>query len=181
VKPVPGPGSLPLAIVLALALALAVAGCGADPAGPSTDGPLGPPNNVITQCAPTPRAGHPVTIGLLGETDTGSKPLVIDRVTLARPKRGPGLQLAGWGIIAGSGELGVYEYWPVRGKGLKLVRNYRMNPRQSADIVVGVTAYGRGGYTPGALVYYHSNDKRYLYKSTISMRVVVAGKARCAG
>jgi hypothetical protein len=180
VKPVPGARYLP-AVALAVALTGAIGGCGPDPAAlPGTDGPLGPPQNNVTQCAPAQRAGHPITIGLLGVQNTGSQPLVIDRVTLAKPGKGAGLALAGWGVIPGSNELGVYLYWPLRGHGLTVADRWRLDPRQWVDIVVGVTAEGRGGYTPGAQVYYHAGSARYVYRSTVAMRVVVMGRARCS-
>jgi hypothetical protein len=148
----------------------ALAGCGSSGGG-HDQGPMASGGTGIQQCTPIPRPGTPISDGWLSITDTGSQPLIIDSISLSAPRHGAGLKFLGAGLIAGKHEAGM-QSWPPPQRTAS-AGGYRLAPGQWANVIVGFTAQGNGGSSPGAVVHYHADGTGYVFHSPVSDQLVV--------
>jgi len=145
--------------LLAGSLAYSLAGCGNG--GPATDGPLNgpfgtPSGHVVCTVA---RVGQPIAFGLDTFTNHGHGPIVLDRVGLLHPHNE---RLVGSYAVPGVYIVGVVN-WPPRNpptsrnwKDRQAVRGFRLAPRKTFNMVLGVIATARGRATSqGMRIYYH--------------------------
>lgn len=179
--------SLPLA-VLGAALACALAGCGGA-SRPATNGPLSSagswhgPIPRGSECAP---GGRPVAFGFQQFTNYGDTTVTLDRVVLLHPHNE---QLVGSDAVPGAVLVGEV-YWPPKypgtpaGPGLPAawdhrqpVRNYRLAPGRTFNMVLGVAAISPARATSrGMLVYYHDSTGSYIARNFWANNLAAASR-----
>jgi hypothetical protein len=143
--------------VLAGALIYFLAAC--SNGGPATDGPLGggaPGGSFLCQPA---RVGQPEAFGVEVFTNHGHAAIVLDRVALLRPRNErligsyavPGAYIVG-GVPWPPGPSDLPPTWKDR----QPVHGFRLAPRKSFNMVLGVIATARSRATSqGMRIYYH--------------------------
>ncbi|MGH3405259.1 MAG: hypothetical protein ACRDRJ_22555 [Streptosporangiaceae bacterium] len=153
--------------VLSGTLTYSLAGC--DNGCPATDGPLNgpfgtPSGHVVCTAA---RVGQPIAFGLDTFTNHGHTAIALDRVGLLQPRHE---RLVGSYAAPGVYIAGVVN-WPPRHpptsrnwKDRQAVHGFRLAPRKSFNMVLGVIATATGGATSqGMRIYYHNTaGRRYL-------------------
>jgi len=163
------------AVALAAALTLALGGCG-NPSGPLSNGPLSSRQNGTTpqgaNCAP---GGQLQTFGTELFTNYGDATVVLDRVALLQPRNE---RLVGSYAVPGRLLIGVvpwppdYAAIPATWKHRQPVRDFRLAPGKSFNMVLGVTAVAAGqASAQGMLVYYHDAAGRYVAADHVAMIV----------
>jgi hypothetical protein len=174
------------AVAICVAVMVAVAGCGK--ARPTTSGPLTGPSDDYSGkiCVPLSLGGA-ATLGAMVLSNGGETRVVVDDVIATDPK----------GVILASSELvplaprapalGAARTYPpqteftdnpgVGWKDRRPAAGATIEPHQAQveDLVVAVRLTSpSGGSASGFEVYYHTADQRYVLKSKIGVRVVIA-------
>jgi hypothetical protein len=173
---------LPLAVVaVAVALSSLVAGCGGS--GPAFDGPLNSGGGARPahggSCAP---GGEAQTFGTERFTNHGAVTVVLDRVVLQDPRNE---HLIGSYAVPGATLIGVVP-WPPGYAGLpsgwkdrRPVRGFRLAPRRSFNMVLGVAATRPGrAASGGMLVYYRDSSGSYVTRDDVAM-IIAATRTGC--
>ena len=176
---------MPLAAVaVAAVLASALAG-GCSSGGPATDGPLGGGAygsiSGGSVCAPG-RVGQPRTFGIERFTDHGHAAVVLDSVALLHPHHE---RLVGSYAVPGEMLIGVAT-WPPKYAGLpstwkdrQPVHGFRLAPRKSFNMVLGVTATALGrASSQGMVIYYHDSAGSYVTSNDLAM-IIAVDKPEC--
>lgn len=170
---------------VALAGALASAGCTSS-SGPVADGPLNGPfgtNKGVSLCA-VARVGHPFAFGLDQFTNHGHAPVVLNRVALLHPRHE---RLIGSYAVPGGYILGASPWppgpsdLPPTWKDRQAVHGFRLAPRKSFTMVLGVIATASGRtISQGMRIYYHDTaGSSYLAFDYNKMIIVTAERDRC--
>jgi hypothetical protein len=115
-------------------------------------------------------------------TNHGHATVVLDRVVLLNPRHE---RLIGSYAVPGTLLIGVVP-WPPKYAGMpstwrqrEPVRGFRLAPGKSFNMVLGVTATGRGRATSGGmLVYYHDSAGNYVARNYFAM-IIAVGKNGC--
>jgi hypothetical protein len=176
-----------LAMALALAVALATVAChgGGSGSGPATDGPLNDPSGTpgrSTVCA-SARVGRPFAFGLDTFTNHGHATVVLDRVALQRPYHE---RLIGSYAVPGVYIVGAVPWPPINPptsrnwKHRQAVHGFRLAPRKTFNLVIGVIATSSGRATSqGMRIYYHdTTGNSYLALDPDRLFIVTANQ-RC--
>jgi hypothetical protein len=178
---------LPAAVTVLLACG--AAGCSGGGGGhsdrPAADGPLSSGVNrtaVVhgSACAP---GGGPRTFGLEDFVNYGHTTVVLDRVTLQRPRN---IRVLAVYAVPGRSEIGVWS-WPPHYRGLPAewkdrqpVPGFRLAPGKQFVMVWGLQARNAGSRASarGMLVYYHDSAGSYVATDDFGM-TIGAGKGGC--
>jgi hypothetical protein len=177
-----------LGMALAAVLASALAGCSSGNSGPATDGPLSggpfPGMSGGADCLINP-VGHPVTFGDERFTNHGHTTVVLDRVSLLRPR---GLRMLGSYAVPGVWVVGTQRGWPPRFfKGSRPptwdsrrpVSGFRVAPGRQFNMVLGVVAVSTPlASAPGMVIYYRDHSGRYLAADHFAM-IIAENNRQC--
>jgi hypothetical protein len=169
-----------------MALVCVIVGCnGKGSGGPATDGPL---SSAASRHGPSPQGsecvpgGRPQAFGLTSFTNYGTATVILDRVVLLRPHNE---RLVGSFAVPGARVLGV-AHWPVtyhpaqpNWKNRQLVHGFRLAPRKSFNMILGVAAIAPTRATSqGMLVYYHNSSGSYVAKN-LWANIIAANTYTC--